>query len=304
MINVAAREGYLTDLRGRRGVSEHTTKAYRSDLRDFAGFVASQGLCPREGATVLAYVGHLMDERRSAARTVRRRVACLRGYYAELARSGTIGQSPFETLKLQLPRGRPLARALSRGEAARLATAARSAAALSGIPKQKDAATAVLLMLSIGLRVGELVQLVSADFEAGDAALHIHGKGQRDRRVFVADAKLAALMTEMARGTDAAPLFADDGRRWTAHLFRQRLHQLAVSAGITRRVTPHMLRHTCATLLLEEGVDLRFLQRLLGHESIATTVIYAHVGDASLRRALKSADLLSELLSDQGSPAS
>jgi len=56
-----------------------------------------------------------------------------------------------------------------------------------------------------------------------------------------------------------------------------------------------MLRHTCATLLLEDGVDLRFLQRLLGHENIATTAIYAHVGDAGLKRALEEAGLLATL---------
>jgi integrase/recombinase XerD len=60
-----------------------------------------------------------------------------------------------------------------------------------------------------------------------------------------------------------------------------------------------MLRHTCATLLLEDRVDLRFLQRLLGHENIATTAIYAHVGDAGLRRALESAGLLSGLEGDR-----
>lgn len=56
-----------------------------------------------------------------------------------------------------------------------------------------------------------------------------------------------------------------------------------------------MLRHTCATLLLEDGVDLRVLQRLLGHENIATTALYAHVGDSGLRRALQQAGLLESL---------
>ena len=72
--------------------------------------------------------------------------------------------------------------------------------------------------------------------------------------------------------------------------------RFAKAAGVARRVTPHMLRHTSATLLLEGGVDLLFLQRMLGHESIATTAIYARVNDASLRRALERADLLVELV--------
>jgi integrase/recombinase XerD len=53
-----------------------------------------------------------------------------------------------------------------------------------------------------------------------------------------------------------------------------------------------MLRHTAATLLIETGVDIRFVQRLLGHSSIATTEIYTHVADEALKRVLKTADVL------------
>ena len=58
-----------------------------------------------------------------------------------------------------------------------------------------------------------------------------------------------------------------------------------------------MLRHTAATLLIEEGVDIRVVQRLLGHASIATTEIYAHVADEALRRSLAQADVIGRVCS-------
>jgi hypothetical protein len=58
-------------------------------------------------------------------------------------------------------------------------------------------------------------------------------------------------------------------------------------------------RHTAATLLIERGVDIRFVQRLLGHSSIATTEIYTHVSDEALRMTLERADVLGTLAAEQ-----
>ena len=62
-----------------------------------------------------------------------------------------------------------------------------------------------------------------------------------------------------------------------------------------RVITPHMLRHTAATLLIESGTDIRFVQRLLGHASIATTEIYTHVSDAALQEAICKADSIGRI---------
>ena len=68
-----------------------------------------------------------------------------------------------------------------------------------------------------------------------------------------------------------------------------------------------MLRHTAATLLIERGVDIRFVQKLLGHSSIATTEIYTHVADEALRTTLERADVLGTLAakhrSSRGQPS-
>jgi site-specific recombinase XerD len=99
------------------------------------------------------------------------------------------------------------------------------------------------------------------------------------------------------RATPAeAPLLLNrQGRRLTPQALRLRLRRLSQAAGIAPHVTPHRFRHTAATCLIEEGVDIRFVQRLLGHSSIATTQLYTHVTDRSLIAALEAADPLGKL---------
>lgn len=244
---------------------------------------------------ILSYIADLLAKRR-AARTVRRRVACLRAFYRSLVRSKLIEESPFARLELQLPRAKALPRAIPRREARQLAVAAwerckgtRSTSCASVF------SLAVLVLISSGVRVGELVSLQSDDFHADTGAMRVHGKGQRERFVFLVDDDLRKLVAKLAKSRGGLSLFGHGGGQWTTDWVRRTLREFAASAGVTRRVTPHMLRHTCATLLLKDGVDLRFLQRLLGHENIATTAIYAHVGDAGLQRALKGAGLLTGL---------
>jgi integrase/recombinase XerD len=288
-------------LKATRAPSEHTLRAYQSDLRDFDKFLRRRELCPKDSETLVAYAAHLADERLAAPQTLRRRMACLRGFYRNLVQSGVIHKSPFANVEMHLPRPRSLPRALTRGEARRLTAAAARACFQTRRPlSQRAFPAAVLLFVSVGLRVSELVSLRSSDFDPETGALRVRGKGRRERCVFVVDARLQEIMAQLAARPGMTSLLAPSPKAWSTQSVRRELARFAAETGLERKVTPHMLRHTCATLLLEDGVDLRFLQRLLGHENIATTTIYAHVGDAGLRRALESAGLLSRLEADVG----
>jgi integrase/recombinase XerD len=136
-----------------------------------------------------------------------------------------------------------------------------------------------------GLRVGELCHLLIEDFEFERNILHIRsGKGDKDREVVLEDRTRAAIdryLTERTLAGESSLRLFPVGPVTVERLIRR----AATEAGIGRRVTPHMLRHTLATALLRRGCDIRYIQKLLGHASVATTQIYTHVDTQALREA-------------------
>ncbi len=136
-----------------------------------------------------------------------------------------------------------------------------------------------------GLRVSELCHLQIEDIEFERNVLHVRsGKGDKDREVVLEDRTRAAIdryLTERTlAGVSSLRLFTV-GPVTVERIVRR----AAVAAAIPRRVTPHMLRHTLATALLSRGCDIRYIQKLLGHASVATTQIYTHVDTTALREA-------------------
>ncbi len=283
-----------------RQLSEHTVRAYTNDLADLRKFLGSD-IAPAEVtvATLSAYLEDMLDRRKLAATTVRRRFACLRAFFRYRATCETF-VDPFLAIKLQLPRRKRLPRTLSHPEISSLMTSLTLFAGLRDTHNDVLAA-AVSLIVATGIRVGELCQLAADDVSPDGAICRIHGKGSRDRVVYISDTPLRSALKSLVEqrrraGHSHGPLFLNrHGLALKPQSIRSRLRRYSHQIGLTRRVTPHMLRHTAATLLIESGVDIRFVQRLLGHSSIATTEIYTHVSDEALRVTLERANILAVL---------
>jgi site-specific recombinase XerD len=281
-----------------RQLSGHSVQAYAADLRDFRKWLAGDvAISDVTIDTLKAYLEDMVGTRKLTVATVRRRFACLHAFFRRACQREQ-SPDPFVNWRPLLPRRKRLPRTLSRGEASFLLA---SRAAAIGTAGEGEAAfrTIVRLMVGTGMRVGELCKLKLDDLSPDGAVLRIHGKGARDRVAYVTDPGLRRDLQRLVaqrRKAGAAALFVN---RYGAHLrpqsVRSKLRRLAKEAGLARRVTPHMLRHTAATLLIETGVDIRFVQRLLGHSSIATTEIYTHVSDEALRVTLERADVLGTL---------
>jgi integrase/recombinase XerD len=140
-----------------------------------------------------------------------------------------------------------------------------------------------------GLRVGELCRVTVEDVDLSSNILHVRsGKGDRDREVIIEEKTRAAIDRYTA---DRAVAGQSGGRLFPVSpvTVERMVRSSAVRAEINRRVTPHMLRHTLATTLLSRGCDIRYIQKLLGHASVATTQIYTHVDTAALRDAYRRA---------------
>jgi integrase/recombinase XerD len=280
-------------------LSEHTLQAYAGDLEDFSRFVGAGTEVDSLTETILtAYLTDMLDRRKLTIATVRRRFACLRVFHRWLAALGRAA-GLFDKWQLKLPRRKRLPRALSKIEVSSLLV---DFASKQKTPLQLSRCSIVVkLMIATGIRVGELCKIRTDDVSPDGRSLRVHGKGSRDRIVYISDMSLQDDLRKLIewhqeRGSARGNLFLN--RRATPmrpQSVRSELRSYSARMKTTRRITPHMLRHTAATLLIERGVDIRFVQRLLGHSSIATTEIYTHVSDEALRATLERADVLRAL---------
>jgi integrase/recombinase XerD len=299
---------YVIWLREARGLSAHTQRAYRSDVlslaRSLGPQTAATGLC---AASILRFFeGQRTDG--IGSNSLRRRAAGIRGFCAFLLAKGFVPVNPWPSETLEFPRVRSLPRAVSGPDLERLLAHLMSEAAIAGNPtsdrplrrpQQATTLLATAVMLTTGVRVSEMTSCTLGDVDLDRQSIHILGKGQRERVVYFPDQWLASLLSAYLVTREALDvdhnqlLFGASRQPLTARAVRLRIARAGKAAGLRQHLTPHMLRHSAATQLIESGVNIRFVQRLLGHASLATTEIYTHVTDDALQQALRNAKVLS-----------
>lgn len=141
------------------------------------------------------------------------------------------------------------------------------------------------LLYSSGLRISELVTLITKDIDLDERTMRIRGKGEKDRIVLF-DNKAKNLIEEYLqfKKSDTDYLFLNRfNKPLTPRYVQMMIKKYAEIAGIKKKVTPHILRHSFATHLLKNGVDIRVIQQLLGHSNLSTTQIYTSVDMETLK---------------------
>jgi len=144
-----------------------------------------------------------------------------------------------------------------------------------------------LLMLQLsygmGLRVSEIVNLKIKHIDSSSMLVLVAGgKGKKDRYTNLPESILTLLRTYYKAYKPKIYLFEGQyGGAYTTRSVQLVFKQAMQKAKIKKQIGVHGLRHSYATHLIERGADIRFIQELLGHNSIKTTQIYTHITDVS-----------------------
>ncbi len=289
---------YERHLRSRRGLSEHTLRAYRCDLTglfEHLGRLRIDQLGAIDLQALRSWLANQQSRGQSRA-TLQRRAAAVRMFFAWAQQSGRVPGNPAATLRS--PKlVRTLPPTLDRADAAEMLAQAIATARESGGPVAARDVAGLELLYAAGLRGAVLCGLDLDHLDRDRRVVRVFGKGGKERTVPVGRPAWRALELWLAeaRGrlltakSGAALFIGERGGRIDPRVVRRVEHRALRTVDGAPDLGPHGLRHAMATHLLEGGADLRSVQEILGHASLATTQIYTHVTNERLRAAFEQA---------------
>lgn len=280
---------FRTFLTTQRNVSEHTLRAYLADMEEFVKFLDGpenttpfKNLLEVKTETLRAYQASL-HRRKLMKVSINRKMASLRAFYKFLVRKGQIQANPTSVLQ-SAKTEKYMPTFLSVDEAFKLMQSACEEQSVSGFRNR----AMLELFYSSGLRLSELAGLNVEDVHFHDALVKLRGKGKKERIVPVGALALEAMQKYLeasqalrvrSEGKTVPDAFFRNvrGGRISTRSIAKIVDEIMAKSGIGRKISPHALRHTFATHLLSAGADLRYIQEMLGHESLSTTQKYTAV---------------------------
>lgn len=287
-------------LRANLAVSEHTLRAYVSDLRSFTTYCQVDELSTENIRSVVtlrairAWLASLVQQGKSRS-TISRRTASIRSFTAWAYRRGYLDSDPG--LLVTSARGdQKLPQVQTPSDTAELLSYAATRAREENSPAAIRDWAILETIYATGIRVSEVCSLDTTSIDQQGMTLRVIGKGNKERVVPFTRACLSALQAWLSHGRQSlaipeagrALFVGDKGRRIDPRVIRAMIHRMCAQAGV-RDLAPHALRHTAATHILAGGADLRAVQEMLGHSSLQTTQRYTHVDAQRLSAIYKQA---------------
>ena len=281
---------FISYLETEKRFSALTVTAYRSDMEQFVDYIKTQyntdDPTQVETLVVKSYLVHL-KERGLANRSINRKLTTLRTFYKYCLREGLIQKTPMTGVK-SLKQERVLPKFIPEHDINKVSFEGDDFAS------RRDALLFELLYQT-GMRQAELRAVRDTDVDRATLTLKVHGKRNKERLVPLSQQMIRMIdQYQSMRDTNFAGhadrlLLNDKGEEMSPYYVYNKVHQMLAGVTTLKQKSPHVLRHTFATHLLDEGASLVAIQKLLGHEDLATTQVYAHTTIEQLKQIHKQA---------------
>lgn len=294
-------EEFLTWLEVDRQLSDHTLRAYKTDLQQIMQFWAD--LEKKEPNTPLDLSGLIrrytiaLFYKKLSKATLARKLSCFRSFQDYLKDQGIVIKGNFKSPRQE----KKLPVVLSVDEIFYLLDKINDEELPTSFPLRDKAIFE--LMYATGVRCSELVSIKLGDIDFNNKLIRVWGKGKKERIVLFGEK--AHKTVEKYISVERPPMVATNpsdylfvnytGGPLTQRSVQRIFEMFRKFLKINKNLTPHKIRHSFATHLLNQGVDLRVIQELLGHKTIATTEIYTHVTSQELSKMVDEKHPLNDL---------
>ncbi len=265
--------------------SINTTSAYASDVKQFEEWISRLKIDTPQLVTrdlVRQYISFLTTSQK-AKRSVTRKLAAIRRYFAWHIRNGTLKTDPTTGVRTPSGTGR-LPKVLTKEQLNALLTCSNP-----DVPEWKSSRDTALieLLYGSGLRVSEVCSIDIDSINERNNTVVVMGKGSKQRQIPVSEPSVLAVKHWLKFRNEVVSNLNLNSAAIFLNARGQRLAPRDVRRIIDERALtpthPHALRHTYATHLLDNGADLRAVQELLGHSDVATTQRYTQVSKERLK---------------------
>lgn len=255
-----------------KAYSKATIRTYRNDFTIFLQTIKTKNADDFTPQRIKDYLQYCFEELKLSENTLHSRMNALKFYFEKvLHREKFFWEIPRPKKRIILPK------VISEEKI------------IKGLLSIQNIKHKVLLMTaySAGLRVSEVVSLKVANIDSDRMQIFIEdAKGKKDRIVPLSKVALELLREYYKEYKPKEWLFEGQVKAlpYSARTAQTVFNFYFEKIGIPKYITFHSLRHSYATHLLESGTDIKFIQELLGHNDIKTTLRYTHVSKKILSK--------------------